>query len=176
MGWSYFLEFLDRRAVPLACVAAVLLALPGVRSPLLLDDVVHRAMLEDRLPGARWSSLELYDFVGAPERPATVLRDHGSVPWFTADDLKLRFVRPLSSALLAVLVLGALNAAARQECVVPPGLGAWNAPLRVRFDSGTPLSSPGLCFLQWRDGHLRVLDLAGRTQVDLPHEPGPLGW
>jgi hypothetical protein len=101
MGWSYFLKFLDRRAVPLALVAAVLLALPGVRSPLLLDDVVHRAMLEDRLPGARWSSLELYDFVGAPERPATVLRDHGSVPWFTADDLKLRFVRPLSSALLA---------------------------------------------------------------------------
>jgi hypothetical protein len=101
MGPSSFLNLLDRRGLPLALVAAVLLALPGLRSPLLLDDVVHRAMLEDRLPGVRWGPLELYDFVGAPDRSATVLRDHGSVPWFTADDLRLRFVRPLSSAVLA---------------------------------------------------------------------------
>lgn len=99
--WRSHLMALERHGRLLAIASAVLLALPSLTSPLLLDDVVHRAMLLDRLPGLHWGPLELYDFVGAPGRRVDVLRDSGSVPWFAADDLNLRFFRPLSSALLA---------------------------------------------------------------------------
>lgn len=87
--------------VPLAFVCAVLLALPALTSPLFHDDVIHRAMLLDGAPGLRWSAFELYDFIGGPERPASGFREHGLVPWFTPDDLELRFFRPLSSSVLA---------------------------------------------------------------------------
>jgi hypothetical protein len=89
------------RAQTVAFIAAILLALPFLNAPLLQDDVVHRVMLLDRTPGVHWGPLELYDFIGAPARPAALLRDRGFLPWFTADGLKLRFFRPLSSALLA---------------------------------------------------------------------------
>jgi hypothetical protein len=83
-----------------AIVAAILLALPSLFSPLLEDDVMHRSMAERQLPGIRWGPTELYDFLGGPTRPATALRDAGVIPWFTADDLKIRFYRPLSSVSL----------------------------------------------------------------------------
>jgi hypothetical protein len=89
------------RAQTVAFIAAILLALPSLNAPLLQDDVVHRVMLLDKTPGVHWGPLELYDFIGAPARPAALLRDRGFLPWFTADGLKLRFFRPLSSALLA---------------------------------------------------------------------------
>jgi hypothetical protein len=57
-------------------------------------------MLQDELPGLRWGPTELYDFLGGPTRPAAALRDAGLIPWFAADDLKIRFFRPLSSATL----------------------------------------------------------------------------
>jgi len=90
-----------RYAQTLAFFFAIVLALPTLNSPLLQDDVVHRVMLLNRAPGVHWGPLELYDFVGAPARPATLLRDRGFLPWFAGDDLKLRFFRPLSSAVLA---------------------------------------------------------------------------
>jgi hypothetical protein len=90
-----------RRGPRLAFLVAILLALPSLNSPLLQDDVVHRVMLLDKAPGVHWGPLELYDFIGAPARPATLLRDRGFLPWFAGDDLKLRFFRPLSSAVLA---------------------------------------------------------------------------
>jgi hypothetical protein len=79
---------------------AVLLAF--VTAPLLEDDVIHRGMLLDRAPGVHWSPFELYDFVGGPTRPASLMRDRGLLPWFTDGDLELRFFRPLSSAVLAM--------------------------------------------------------------------------
>ncbi len=97
-----------RRAQILAFACAVLLALPSLNAPLLQDDVVHRVMLLDNTPDLHWSPVELYDFIGAPLRTAQVLRDRGFLPWFAANDLKLRFFRPLSSGLLAadVRILG----------------------------------------------------------------------
>lgn len=89
------------RARRLAFVAAVLLVVPSLNAPLLEDDVIQRAMLLDKAPGVRWGPLDLYDFVGGPRRPAALLRDRGLLPWFCADDLRLRFFRPLSSAVLA---------------------------------------------------------------------------
>jgi hypothetical protein len=91
-----------RRAVPLAFVFAALLALPSLNAPLLQDDVIHRGMLLDKASGLRWSPFELYDFVGGPTRPASLMRERGLLPWFTDEDLKLRFFRPLSSAVLAI--------------------------------------------------------------------------
>jgi hypothetical protein len=89
------------RAQIIACAAAILLALPSLTAPLLQDDVVHRVMLLDNTPDVHWGPLELYDFIGAPTRPAALLRDHGFLPWFAGDQLQLRFFRPISSALLA---------------------------------------------------------------------------
>jgi hypothetical protein len=89
-----------RGAHTLAFLCAIALALPTLNSPLLQDDVVHRVMLLDRAPGVHWGPLDLYDFIGAPARPATLLRDRGFLPWFAGSDLKLRFFRPLSSAVL----------------------------------------------------------------------------
>ncbi len=91
-----------RRLVPAAFIGAVLLSVPSLNSPLLQDDVVHRAMLADAIPGLHWGPLELYDFVGSPARPASLLRDAGAMPWFVAEDLSLRFFRPLSSGSLAL--------------------------------------------------------------------------
>jgi hypothetical protein len=88
-------------AWPLAFVLASLLALPGLTSPLLQDDVVHRAMLHGKLPGLEWRPHELYDFIGAPSRQAGRLREVGFVPWFASDELRIRFFRPLSSLVTA---------------------------------------------------------------------------
>ncbi len=93
---------LARLAVPLGFVVAVLLALPSLTAPLLQDDVVHRGMLLGKAPGVHWSPFELYDFVGGPTRPASLMIDRGLLPWFTDDGLTLRFFRPLSSATLAI--------------------------------------------------------------------------
>lgn len=57
-------------------------------------------MMQGELTGTRWGTTELYDFIGGPARPAVALRAAGVIPWFAADDLKIRFFRPLSSALL----------------------------------------------------------------------------
>jgi 4-amino-4-deoxy-L-arabinose transferase-like glycosyltransferase len=59
-------------------------------------------MLHDKAPGVHWSPFELYDFVGGPTRPASLMIDRGLLPWFTDDGLTLRFFRPLSSAMLAM--------------------------------------------------------------------------
>jgi hypothetical protein len=85
----------------LAVLASLLLALPMLGSPPLEDDVFHRGMVEGRLSAVRWGPTELYDFIGAPSRPPSQLREHGVLPWFAADDLKVRFFRPLSSGILA---------------------------------------------------------------------------
>ena len=85
----------------IAVLASILLALPMLGSPPLEDDVFHRGMVEGRMAGVAWGPTELYDFVGAPSRSASLMREYGAMPWFAADDLRLRFFRPLSSAILA---------------------------------------------------------------------------
>jgi hypothetical protein len=94
-------RLLTVHALPLSGVFAAVLALPTLNSPLLQDDVVHRVMLLDKSPNLHWGPLELYDFIGAPSRPVRELRDRGFLPWFASDSLRIRFLRPLSSAVLA---------------------------------------------------------------------------
>lgn len=70
---------------------------PAIRSPLWLDDYTQAAMVEGTFPVHRGPT-GLYDFVGDDDRQA--LLDRGVLPWWTNPTLKVRFFRPLSSALL----------------------------------------------------------------------------
>jgi hypothetical protein len=111
---------LSRHSLPVALLGATLLALPTMNSRLLQDDVVHRVMLLDPAPTLHWSPFELYDFIGAPSRPARVMRDAGFLPWFASDSLRIRFFRPLSSLMIAadVQVFGTRLWAARSHSLV----------------------------------------------------------
>jgi hypothetical protein len=78
---------------------ALALVSPALAGGFFSDDYVQLAQLE------RWSPvpsgpLDLYEFM--PREPGAVeaLRDRGIIPYFTAPDLKLAFLRPLSSALM----------------------------------------------------------------------------
>jgi hypothetical protein len=82
--------------VLLFAVGAVLF-LPAIRAPLFLDDYNQAAMAHGAYPAPR-GPLDLYDFVGARDRRA--LLDRGVLPWWTDAHLSVRFLRPLSSALL----------------------------------------------------------------------------
>jgi hypothetical protein len=87
-----------RLVPPLVVVLAVgvLLFQPGLRSPLMLDDYIHAAMV-DGTYGPPRGPFDLYDFVGAGEAPRLVER--GFLPWWSHPALKIRFFRPLASAL-----------------------------------------------------------------------------
>lgn len=90
-----------RRWLPLAILFLVGVAvyLPAVRTPLYLDDFNQAAMVHGTYPAPR-GPLDLYDFVNAADRPALLAR--GVLPWWTDPTLRVRFLRPLSSALLWV--------------------------------------------------------------------------
>jgi hypothetical protein len=92
----------SRTTVVLASLLAVLCALPALTAPSLADDITHQLMLRDGVAGVHWTPFDLYDFVGAPGRPAARLQETGAIPWFASPNLRFRFFRPLSSASLAV--------------------------------------------------------------------------
>ena len=58
-------------------------------------------MLEGRAPGYTAGWFGLYDFT-PPNLPPSVRMEEGLLPWFTHPELKLRFLRPLSSATLGI--------------------------------------------------------------------------
>lgn len=82
---------------------AVLLALglvifwPSLRARFYFDDHFHVAMLAGRWPTPR-SALDLYHFVGEGDRVG--LLERGVLPWWSSPELRVRFLRPLSSLLL----------------------------------------------------------------------------
>ncbi len=78
-------------------LAGVLTHLPALGTPFLLDDYLHISMLEGTFPAAR-GPFDLYDFVNDTDRP--VLLERGILPWWSSPKLKIRFFRPLSSALM----------------------------------------------------------------------------
>ena len=87
----------SRRVVALILLLGVVAFLPALRSPFLLDDYLHVAMVEGTFPVHR-TPLELYDFVSDADR--SVLLSRGILPWWSHPKLTIRFFRPLSSALL----------------------------------------------------------------------------
>lgn len=94
-------EFNRSRAFRVVLVVAVLASLPGLASHLVNDDYVHRGVYQDAIPDFSRDAFSLYDFIGDDPQAISTLRERGYVPWWTSQDLRVRFFRPLSSATLA---------------------------------------------------------------------------
>jgi hypothetical protein len=69
----------------------------AVRGPLALDDFAQRAMIEGKAAPPR-GPFNLYDFISDDNRAALLAR--GAIPWWSDPRLKMRFLRPLPSALV----------------------------------------------------------------------------
>lgn len=82
----------------LAIIIVVGLAVfrPALQTPFLLDDYMHATMVDGRA-GMRRGPFALYDFVNDADRDTMVSR--GLLPWWSHPRLKIRFFRPLPSAL-----------------------------------------------------------------------------
>ena len=74
----------------------VVVFMPSLTTPFLLDDYLHVSMLEGTFPAKR-SAFDLYDFINDTDRPVLVAR--GLLPWWSHPHLQVRFFRPLASAL-----------------------------------------------------------------------------
>lgn len=90
----------ERFFAPAALVLlGVVVFWPALRSRFYLDDHFHAAMLAGRWPTHR-SVFDLYHFVSDGDRGA--LASRGVIPWWSSPTLSVRFLRPLSSLLLAI--------------------------------------------------------------------------
>ncbi|MEM9457738.1 MAG: hypothetical protein AAGF11_26400 [Myxococcota bacterium] len=82
-----------------AAVLGVLLASTALGSGLVLDDHLHRFVVQEHLAGggsgAWW---DLYVAAEGDEALTRARMNHGFAPWWTAPDLRVRFFRPLSAA------------------------------------------------------------------------------
>ena len=89
-------------------LAAVVVSLPALSVPPLNDDYVQRAMLVGSSPGAQIGLVAaeparlrtaLADLLVAvdPDRNLQPLRMYGALPWWTCDDYRVAFWRPLAS-------------------------------------------------------------------------------
>jgi hypothetical protein len=88
------------RAPWVALVVSLLLLAPTLGDGLRMDDRWLRAMSlgDARFPPMRRAPHRLFAFYDGPETLA-FLREHGVNPWFTDDEARLSFFRPLSSVL-----------------------------------------------------------------------------
>jgi hypothetical protein len=85
--------------VPALVLFAVLVHLPIFSAPRFLDDYNQQAMIEGTYP-SHPGPFDLYDFItDANRRP---LMELGILPWWSHPSMELRFLRPLSSALLSL--------------------------------------------------------------------------
>jgi hypothetical protein len=89
-------RWLNRPAWPLLLgVVAIVVTLPALRTGFVADDYVHRAAFLGR-PGFAVNPLEMFSFVkGGPDRVEALRRI--ALPWWSADDLKLAFWRPVTA-------------------------------------------------------------------------------
>jgi len=100
MKYPKIRRILEHRRLPiLAVLLGTLLVLPSLNSGLILDDYCHQHFLstDKELGGLKHGPLDLFTFVsGDPEERRNSM-EAGIYPWWTAEDLKLSFFRPLSS-------------------------------------------------------------------------------
>lgn len=83
-------------------LAGLLAFLPVFTVGLYGDDYVHRAVEKRVLPAYERGVTQLYAFTSSDQAEMAAARSFGGMPWFTADDLSLRFFRPIPSALLVL--------------------------------------------------------------------------
>lgn len=84
------------KAIGLVFLAGFIIFFPALRSPFLLDDYLHAAMVDGTFPCKR-GIFDLYDFVNDADR--AVLTERGMITWWADPHLQIRFFRPLASAL-----------------------------------------------------------------------------
>ena len=89
------------RLIGLAAIVIVGLALrwPALEAGLHMDDIAQKAMVEGAYPVPRawWN---LFDFAGGEAADVHALKSRGFLPWWSDPELRLRGLRPLSSALV----------------------------------------------------------------------------
>lgn len=83
----------------LPLLVALVVSLPALTAGAVLDDWMQRALVRGQLTHAAW--WDLYTFGDASGEWLRSAIETGPFPWFTTPDLRLRFFRPLSSALIA---------------------------------------------------------------------------
>jgi hypothetical protein len=84
------------RSLALVIGLGCIVYLPAITSKFILDDYMHAAMI-DGTHGIKRGPFEIYDFVNDGERRAFIER--GLLPWWSHPQLKVRFFRPLPSAM-----------------------------------------------------------------------------
>lgn len=93
--------WLGARWAPWIVIAiGVMLAAPALTADFTADDHLHRviARTDPGIPGLHARPLDLFVFANGDAADMTQLRDAGLFPWWVDPELKLSFLRPLSSA------------------------------------------------------------------------------
>lgn len=83
----------------LAVGVAVVLSLPTVPTGWYLDDALHRAQFLEIGPMTDGSDMthRMFDFISGDPDEVLAYKDLGVLPWWSEDELEIRFWRPLSS-------------------------------------------------------------------------------
>jgi hypothetical protein len=90
------------RALWLAALLAAALALPSAFATFYCDDLGFVLRLDGVAPSPIPGPFHLYTFMSGDPGQRHMLVDHGPLPWWTFDGLRLSFCRPLASALFAL--------------------------------------------------------------------------
>jgi hypothetical protein len=91
---------MSRRSLALFALCALVLALPSLAVGFCTDDHAFRALLHHDPPfGRPW--WDLFRFASGDAAEGQLLRRAGVLPWWTAPDFKLHFIRPLAGGLFA---------------------------------------------------------------------------
>ncbi|MBE7451127.1 MAG: hypothetical protein HS111_20195 [Kofleriaceae bacterium] len=99
------IRWLGGRHAPLVvALVGLALASPALTAGFAADDHEHRVVsrADPGFPGMSSRPLDLFRFAGGDADDARALRDAGVYPWWTDLDVRLAFLRPLSSATHAV--------------------------------------------------------------------------
>jgi hypothetical protein len=82
-----------------AVAVAVVSSLPTVPTGWYLDDLLHRAQFLEIGPMTDSSNMtnRMFDFLSGDPDEILAYKDLGVLPWWSEDELKIRFWRPLSS-------------------------------------------------------------------------------
>lgn len=81
-------------------LAGAVLHAPSLGWGFLYDDYIHQFVIRVAGTYRPVNPLNLYDFASDSTRDE--LREHGLIPWWTSDDLRVRYFRPVTS--LSILV------------------------------------------------------------------------
>lgn len=152
-----------KRWAPL--LIALVVALPGLRVGLVLDDWTQRAFVSGQPIERAW--WDLFNLVPGEAVEMRELVERGPFPWFTLPEVKLRFFRPLSSALIrfdTLVFKDAVWLAHAHSTLWYLGLVALVAALYRRLVPGVAFAAALLFALD--DSHtMPVLWLANRNSV-----------